>query len=216
MSFGPAAFRAATGVSRETLARLETHAALLGRWQPRINLIAPKTVPEIWWRHIYDSAQLVPLLPPDARSIVDLGSGGGFPGLVLAIMTGLPTTLIDADSRKAAFLREVSRETSATVTIRCQRLEAAPPSRGDVVTARALAPLPRLLGLAAPYGTETATFLLLKGQDVGRELTDARKSWTFTADRVPSRTSPDSTILRLQGLVRCPTPRPPPATPSPG
>ena len=206
MTFGPEAFEAGTGVSRETRARLEIYATLLRKWQPRINLVAPKSLSALWWRHMLDSAQLAPLIPPQARSLIDLGSGGGFPGLVLAIVTGLPTTLIDSDSRKVAFLREVSRETSAGITVFCQRLERPPPAQGDVVTARALAPLAKLLPLATPYATESASFLFPKGQDVGHELTDARKSWTFSVDRVPSRTSPDSTILRLRGLARCPTP----------
>src|SRR5262249_1300060 len=138
-------------VSRETLARLEAYAGLLTRWSARINLVGRDTVADLWRRHILDSAQLLAFVPEPARSIVDLGTGAGLPGLVLAIR-GVPgVELIEADSRKCAFLREALRITETTAFIRPCRIEAVAQHRVDVVTARACAPLDRLLGLAARF-----------------------------------------------------------------
>ncbi len=138
MPLNPAEFAAAAGVSRETLARLEAYAALLVQWSARINLVGRDTLADLWRRHFLDSAQLCSHVPGSARSLVDLGSGAGFPGLVLAIL-GVPgVELIEADSRKSAFLREAARVTETPVTIRPCRIEAVPPHPVDVVTARAL------------------------------------------------------------------------------
>ena len=191
-------------VSRETLARLEAYAALLTQWSARINLIGRDTVADLWRRHILDSAQLRPFVPEGAHSVIDLGSGAGFPGLVLAIL-GVPgVELVEADSRKSAFLREAMRITEVAVTLRPCRIEAVPPHRVDIVTARACAPLDRLLSLAEPFLSPGSECLFLKGERVEEELTLARKDWTMTASQHQSRTDPRGVVLRLQQVAREP------------
>ena len=195
--FGPEAFRQATGVSRETLDRLTHYAGRLRHWQSRLNLVGPRTLDTLWWRHFLDSAQLYPLIPKGARTLVDLGSGAGFPGLVLAVM-GVPEVhLIESDQRKAVFLREVSRETAPTVTIHATRIESAPMLVADCVTARALAPLDRLLALAHRFRAPSTVYLFPKGQDVDRELTQTTRLRYTHMERVPSVTAPDASILRI-------------------
>ena len=198
----PPEFAAATGVSRETMQRLEAYAALLLTWSVRINLIGRATLDDLWRRHFLDSAQLLPLIPMDARNLVDLGSGAGFPGLVLAVL-GVPgVELIEADSRKAAFLREAARIAGADVTIRGCRVEAVPPHAVGVVTARACAPLDRLLALGERFIGPETTCLFLKGERVDEELTAASKAWTMTVSRHPSRADPGGSVLLLQQVVR--------------
>lgn len=201
-------FARAFGVSRETVDKLGTYVDLLKRWQKTINLVAPGTLDDIWNRHIADSAQLLALAPPDAKVWVDLGSGGGFPGMVLAILLadrpGARMTLVESDSRKAAFLREVARAVAAPVDILCARIENATTQSRlasvDVVTARALAPLPRLLGLCRPLFASATVALLLKGRDVEAELAEARAKWSFEARLVPSRTDGDGRIVVIRNL----------------
>lgn len=191
-------------VSRETLTRLEAYAALLTQWSARINLVGRDTLADLWRRHILDSAQLWPLVPGAARNLIDLGSGAGFPGLVLGIL-GVPgVELVEADSRKCAFLREAARITETDVTIRPCRIEAVPPHPADVVTARALAPLARLLDLARPFLAPDSVCLFLKGERAPEELTLARKRWTMTASLSQSRSDPRGVVLRLQQVVREP------------
>ncbi|HEV2187914.1 MAG TPA: 16S rRNA (guanine(527)-N(7))-methyltransferase RsmG [Stellaceae bacterium] len=195
---------AQTGVSRETLERLEAYAALLLDWSSRINLVGRSTLPDLWRRHFLDSAQLLPLIPRGARSLVDLGSGAGFPGLVLAIL-GMPgVELIEADRRKASFLREAARITYAEVTLRACRIEAVAPHAADVVTARGCAPLDRLLSLAERFIGPQTTCLFLKGAQAEQELTATSKAWTMMASRHPSRSDPGGTVLSLQQVVREP------------
>ncbi|MEQ8965406.1 MAG: 16S rRNA (guanine(527)-N(7))-methyltransferase RsmG [Azospirillaceae bacterium] len=190
------------GVSRETAHRFERYAALLIDWQQRMNLVGRSTMPDLWNRHFWDSAQLFELLPEGTRTLVDLGSGAGFPGLVLAMM-GVPDVhLIEADSRKAAFLRTVSRETGTGVTIHGARIEAVTPFVADVVTARALAPLPRLIDQARPFLGPRSLSLFPKGQNVESELTEALKTSMMSIDRVPSRSDPRGTILCLREIRR--------------
>jgi 16S rRNA (guanine527-N7)-methyltransferase len=178
---GPQGFAGIVPVSRETLARLEAYAAQLTLWSARINLVGRSTLADLWRRHILDAAQLQPLLPASARRLIDLGSGAGFPGLVLAIL-GVPgVELIEADSRKCAFLREAARVTETDVTIRPCRIQAVPPHPVDVVTARACAPLDRLLELAEPFLASGSEAWFLKGERAAEELTLARKHWTMTA-----------------------------------
>ena len=191
-------------VSRETLARLEAYAELLTRWSARINLVGRDTIADVWRRHILDSAQLWPFVPKRARSIADLGSGAGLPGLVLAIL-GVPgVELVEADSRKCAFLREAARITEAAVTLCPCRIEAVSPHKVDVVTARACAPLDRLLGLAKPFLAPDSECLFLKGERVEEELTLARKHWTMTVSACQSRSDPRGVVLRLQQVAREP------------
>jgi 16S rRNA (guanine527-N7)-methyltransferase len=197
-------FAEIVSVSRETLARLEAYAELLTRWSARINLIGRDTIADLWRRHILDSAQLRRLVPERARSMIDLGSGAGLPGLVLAVL-GVPgVELVEADSRKSAFLREAVRITEADAMIRPCRIEAVPRHSVDVVTARACAPLDRLLGLAEPFLAPASECLFLKGERVEEELTLARKGWTMTVSAHQSRSDPRGVVLRLQQVVREP------------
>jgi len=196
------AFRRETGVSRETLDRLSVYAALLRKWQRRINLVGRSTLDDLWRRHMFDSAQLFPLLPDGAQRLVDLGSGAGFPGMVLAIL-GVPEVhLIESDARKAEFLREVSRETSTAVELHVARIEDVQPFAADVVTARALAPLPKLLNLAGRFVGENTVMLFPKGQDVDMELTEATKHTIMHVEIVPSRVHASGAILRLTRIER--------------
>jgi 16S rRNA (guanine527-N7)-methyltransferase len=197
---------ALTPVSRETLARLDTFVAMLLERQSRMNLIASSTIPELWTRHIADSLQLL-ALAPDARVWIDLGSGAGFPGLVLACALadtpGAEVHLVESTGKKAAFLREVAAATAVPAIVHHERIEdfvrgGAPKldaSKPDIVTARALAPLNRLLGYAVPLLKTGAQALFLKGQDVEAELTEASKYWTIQASLIPSRTSESGRIL---------------------
>jgi 16S rRNA (guanine527-N7)-methyltransferase len=202
---------AAFDVSRETAARLDRFAALLLSWQKKINLIGASTVSSLWCRHIGDSLQLLSLVHTERHAAiwVDLGSGAGFPGLVIACaladVDGAQVHLIESNAKKAAFLREAIRETAAPATVHAGRIEELGPRLApvaDVVTARALAPLTELLRLAEPFLTNDAQALLLKGQDVDAELTEAAKYWNIEADIVPSRTSAKGRILIVRGLSR--------------
>ncbi|HPG88037.1 MAG TPA: 16S rRNA (guanine(527)-N(7))-methyltransferase RsmG [Hyphomicrobium sp.] len=205
---GPESFRTQFGISRETLARFETYAALLTRWQKTINLVAPSTVGDVWHRHFADSAQLMRYAPNGATRWLDLGSGAGFPGLVLAILAaergGQRHTLIESDTRKAAFLREVARETGVAVEIVTARIELAETAAkvGEIncVTARALAPLPRLATWVAPYFGSSTVGLFLKGRDVAAELDEARREWDFDFQLLPSVTDEAARVVRMSGL----------------
>jgi 16S rRNA (guanine527-N7)-methyltransferase len=199
---GSQGFAEIVPVSRETLARLEAYAALLIRWSARINLVGRNTLVDLWRRHILDSAQLLSLFPTNAESVIDLGSGAGLPGLVLAILGARGVELVEADSRKCAFLREAARITEVDVTIRPCRIQTVPPHPVDVVTARACAPLDRLLGLAEPFLGDKSECLFLKGERVEDELTLARKHWTMTTRLCQSRSDPRGVVLRLQQVAR--------------
>lgn len=190
------------GVSRETEARLRIFAGALLRWNARLNLIGAHDEANLWSRHIEDSVQLAELLDPGLDRAIDLGSGAGFPGLVLAIATGVQFELIEADNRKAAFLREAIRLTGAPATVHAVRIETSnlPPAR--LLTARALAPLPKLLSLAAPFLAPDGCCLFLKGRNVRAELTHAAEQWHMQADCLPSRTDPQASILRISHLRR--------------
>lgn len=200
--FDAGAFQHETDVSRETLDRLAAYEAVLRKWQPKINLVGPSTLPDLWRRHFLDSAQLFPLLPEGTRVLVDLGSGAGFPGLVLAIL-GVPEVhLIESDSRKAAFLREAARVAGVAVTVHNKRIEAVAGIAADVVTARALAPLSDLLGWSHPFLGSRGTALFLKGQTLDDELTATTGSWSMHTERFASRTDPTGTIVRMDGIDR--------------
>ncbi|WP_051357461.1 16S rRNA (guanine(527)-N(7))-methyltransferase RsmG [Azorhizobium doebereinerae] len=199
----------AATVSRETLARLDLLAEQLIRWQKKINLVAPNTLPELWSRHIADSLQLVDHVPPDVSRWVDLGSGGGFPGLVVAAVLaerpGAQVTLVESDTRKAAFLREASRAAGLPTRIVPERIEQAAQRLApgtQVVSARALAPLPKLLDLAAPFLAAGALGLFPKGRDWERELTDARKGWTLDLNLHRSLGDPQGRILAIISAER--------------
>lgn len=186
------------------MARLERFVALLLDWQSRMNLIAASTVPRLWTRHIADSLQLL-AIAPEARKWVDLGSGAGFPGLpiacALADQAATQVHLIESNKKRAAFLREAVRVTGAPAVVHAERVaDFARGFRGelDVVTARALAPLPELLSIAYPLLKSRAHALFLKGQDVDVELTEATKCWSIQVSLVPSRTDPKSRIVVIR------------------
>ncbi|GAA4221796.1 16S rRNA (guanine527-N7)-methyltransferase [Sagittula marina] len=192
-------------VSRETLERLGHYLELVKKWNPRINLISAKTLSEAENRHFYDSAQVFALLPKHAKSLVDFGSGGGFPGLVLAIiatelMPEMNITLIEADQRKASFLRTVLRETSVSATVIAKRIEQIEPLGCDVATARALAPLPLLCNFAYRHLQPSGCALFLKGKTWGKELEDAHTEWKFEYTAHTSQTDSDAVILHLRDL----------------
>ena len=197
---------ASMSVSRETVERLDAYVALLNTWQATTNLIAPSTIGTIWTRHIVDSLQLL-TLAPGAKTWVDLGSGGGFPGIVIActLNSSGMVHLVESNAKKAAFLREAARVTGAPAKIHNLRIEdfnAQFQGPVDIVTARALAPLPELLGFAAPFLKMGAQALLLKGQDVEGELTLAAKYWKIDADLKPSKTDPKGRIMVVRSLER--------------
>ncbi len=218
---GPDDFAAAFGVSSETVARLATYETLLKQWQKAVNLVAPRTLADTWHRHFADSAQLVALAPPGVRTWVDLGSGAGFPGLVCAIVLADPSspsprsrgegtrfTLIESDTRKAAFLREVARAMGPLPGITVEIL----PARAEsvrtqvnfvlprVVSARALAPLEQLLALAFPLSPPGTTGLFCKGKEAAREVDVAKRNWTFDVALVPSVTDSSGRIAVITNL----------------
>jgi 16S rRNA (guanine527-N7)-methyltransferase len=201
---GPEGFAELVSVSRETLARLEAYAELLIRWSARINLVGRDTLSDLWRRHILDSAQLHRFVPPSASSLIDLGSGAGLPGLVLAILGVPDVELVEADSRKAAFLREAARVTGAAVVIRPCRIQAVPAHAVNVVAARACAPLDRLLDLAAPFLAPDTLCLFPKGERFNEELTLARKAWTMSVSVEQSLSDRRGVVLRLQQVAREP------------
>ncbi|HYB58299.1 MAG TPA: 16S rRNA (guanine(527)-N(7))-methyltransferase RsmG [Alphaproteobacteria bacterium] len=198
----PQSFQAATNVSRETLARLERYAALLRRWQKAVNLVAASTLPDLWRRHMLDSAQLLGLVPERPCRLADLGSGAGFPGLVLAIMGVGEVELIESDARKCAFLREAIRATGASARVREGRIEQLCDGSFDVVTARALAPLSELLGYAQALLAPGGAALFLKGRRLEEELTEARKAWKMSLERFSSISAPGGSILRIREITR--------------
>ncbi len=177
----------------ETRARLHAYADLLATWTRRINLVSAADQPHIWSRHIQDSLRLVRLIPPGTARGIDLGSGAGLPGLVLAIATDLPFDLIESDRRKAAFLREAARLTGARATIHAIRIEACTVPPAPLVTARALAPLDALLALAAPLLAPGGTMLFPKGARAAIEIEEARRRWRFDL----CQTGGDSPILAI-------------------
>ncbi len=203
-----AAFDGALPVSRETLDRLSLYADLLHQWGRVHDLVAPSTLDDIWHRHIADSAQLWPFIPLGATKGADLGSGAGFPGMVLAILgrdtPGFKMHLVEASNRKCSFLREVARRCGAPVEINCIRIEQlATQSRigaVEFVTARALAPLASLLGLAKPLLRDTTRALFLKGRDASKEVSEAQKVWRFQSALTASQTDPEGRIVEIWNL----------------
>jgi 16S rRNA (guanine527-N7)-methyltransferase len=186
------------------LDRLATYVNLLTDWNERLNLVAPSTILDVWRRHILDSAQLATLIPPEAKTIVDLGSGAGFPGLVLAIMLaqrpGLRVHLVESIQKKCRFLEAVIAATDAPAEVHATRAEDMR-LKADVVTARAVAPLDRLFPLAHPFFKPGTIALFLKGRSLNDELTLATKSWTLSATPIPSRSDPSGVVLRVTGLT---------------
>jgi 16S rRNA (guanine527-N7)-methyltransferase len=179
---------------------LETFVGLLRTWNATINLVAESDVEEIWERHVADALQLTSLIPQGTDRAIDLGSGAGFPGLALALATGIHFDLVEADLRKAAFLREVARLTNAPVTIVAERIERCSVAPATLITARALAPLPRLLDYAAPLLPPGGSCLFPKGTEVQAELTAAARKWQMRVETLPNRVRP-GVILRISELA---------------
>lgn len=194
-------------VSRETSERLKTLAALLVKWNPRINLVSKSTIAELWTRHILDSAQVFDLAPAKTDHWVDIGSGGGFPGLVVALMadeTNAPqkVTLIESDQRKCAFLRTVLRETGVEATVLTKRIEQADPQDATVLSARALADLSLLFDFADRHMGKDGLALFPKGANWQKEVAAAKESWSFQVDAIQSKTEPQAVILKIGELQR--------------
>lgn len=193
-------------VSRETLDRLTALTALLEKWNSAINLVAKSTLPEAWTRHIVDSAQLYRLAPPQIGHWADLGSGGGFPGLVIGILAyeldpRRRVTLVESDQRKATFLRQAVRELGLTeVTVSSERIEAIPPLAADVLSARALAALPQLCDFGQRHLSPTGIALFSKGAQHREEIAHARQEWRFDLSIFPSDTDPSAVVLAIKAI----------------
>lgn len=206
LALGREGFGRICDVSRETLDRLDAYVELLRLWNRRINLVGRDTLGDVWRRHILDSAQIFRHVPRQARMLVDLGSGAGLPGLILAIL-GVPEVhLVESDLRKAVFLREAVRITGAPATVHALRSDRVAGLKSDIVTARALAPLPDLLDLASPFLSHHTICLFLKGRTAQEELTEAAKTWKMKVERLPSVSDPSGMLLRLESLARDPHP----------
>ena len=185
-------------VSRETLSQFEAYLALLEKWQRRINLVANSTMVDVWQRHILDSAQLIKFYPANTKKILDVGSGAGFPGLVLAIMGNVEVDLVESDQRKAIFLSTVIRSLGLPAKVHNQRIETLPNLAPDVITARALAPVPRLLKLIEKQLCSSTICLFLKGSSVEDELTNLKTYSTMKSKCYPSLSGPNGVILELK------------------
>lgn len=212
-AYGPDEFQQEFFISGETRARLECYVAFLQKWQPKINLIGNTTLPNLWQRHMRDSAQLLEHMPITSGASgpwLDVGSGAGFPGLVLALLqperSNTQLHLIESDQRKAIFLREVIRATHAPAQVHTVRVENLVPEKmggkARLITARAFASLHQTLEMAAPMTDSSTVFLLLKGQDVDGELTLAAKYRKMTVSQHPSRTNPAGMVLRITEVAR--------------
>ena len=198
---------AGLSVSRETFSALQSYESLLRRWTPAINLVSKATLPEFWQRHIVDSAQLFALRPPESQTWADLGSGGGLPGLVIAILAkefapDMTVTLVESDLRKATFLREVIRTLSLRAEVRAERIESTAPLATQVLSARALAPLSALLAFADRHLRHDGVALFPKGARHADELDEARKAWRFDVTTEPSKSDSDAAILIIRNIHR--------------
>lgn len=194
-----------TGVSRETIERFDAYQDLIRKWNPRINLVAPSTLVDLQQRHIDDCLQIVDRVGVPAGHWVDIGSGGGLPGIVLAIALAehkLAFTLIESDQRKATFLRTVIRELSLdSAKILTARIEQAEPQNADYLSARALAPLPRLMAYLDRHLSPEGQAWLMKGQQWQQEVAEARKTWAFDLESFDSVTQPGAAVLKISGVT---------------
>ena len=196
----PFEFQTLTGIADDDLRRLEAYVEALKKWQKAINLIGPKTIPDIWLRHVFDSAQLADFIGNEKATILDLGSGAGFPAIVLAVMTRAQVHLVESDVRKCAFLAEAKRIVGGEITIHPRRIEKMDPFQPDFITARACAPLPKLLDLSRPFLGKKTVCLFQKGQNVDQELTESTKSWNMRVEHHKSRSDLSGVILKLEGI----------------
>lgn len=206
--FGPEDAARLAGVSRETLGRVRSYLAVLDAWRERINLIGPGEGRHLWRRHVLDSLQLLDLIGPDDRKIADLGSGAGFPGLLIACALaerpGASVTLVEKSVRKSQFLEAAIADVGLPAQVMNTRIEDPPASlnkdRFDLITARALAPLPKLIGYAYRWLKPSGKALLMKGKDSAAELAEARLSWTFTVSERASLSSPEGRVLKISSI----------------
>lgn len=203
----PEEFQKTFNVSRETLLKLTQYLAVLCKWNPKINLVSKSTLENAWSRHFADSAQLWALAPHDAVSWVDVGSGAGFPGLVIAAMAAeqspqLHVTLIESDMRKCVFMRTAAHEMGLDVTVLNDRIDEVPPLNADIFSARALASLPQLLEFAQKHRKPDGICLFPKGARADSELTEATKSWHISHETFPSQTDSEAVILRIGAFHR--------------
>lgn len=194
-------------VSRETLERLDVFSEVLKKWNPKINLVSRKSLDDLWIRHIVDSLQVFKIAPTDVDKWVDIGSGGGFPGIVAAIVAAEESprtrfTLIESDQRKSAFLRNSARECGVNITVITNRIEHAEKQNADVLSARALAELPDLLEFSDRHLNENGIALFQKGENWKKEVDKSRAEWRFDIDPVKSLTDPNAVILKMRGIVR--------------
>jgi 16S rRNA (guanine527-N7)-methyltransferase len=187
-------------VSRETLDLFLLYAEILAKWQAKINLISGNTIDNVWIRHFLDSAQLYDFVPSGAKTLLDIGSGAGFPGVVLAVMGVKNITLVEADSRKCMFLGEVLRQTGKHANIVNCRIEEFDGGYFDIITARALAPMDKLLSYIKPHFGPSTKGIFLKGEQVDRELTKAKKHWKLEYKTVPSITNNKGSIIMLEKI----------------
>ncbi|MCT6842245.1 MAG: 16S rRNA (guanine(527)-N(7))-methyltransferase RsmG [Commensalibacter sp.] len=189
-------------VSRETIEKLEIYISLLQQWNKKINLVSQQGMDQVWKRHVYDSFQLIRYLDSSVKSIADLGSGGGFPGLILALSTDIPVILIESDKRKTIFLREVLRQTKTQATVLCQRIENVNAISVDVVTARALTSLTQLLEFSKNILNKNGYCLFLKGRSVNLEIEEAQKNWKINYKTFSSQTNADGVIVKINQFER--------------
>ena len=207
MQFDRAGFAKKFDVSRETMDWFDTYEALLGKWNPKINLVADSTLGEAWHRHFADSAQIWAHSPINAKLWLDFGSGAGFPGLVNAIIAWekrpeMQFVLVESDQRKCAFLLTAAREMGLSIKIESGRIEALPQINADVITARAVAPLDRLLDLSHLHAHKSTVLLFPKGNSYESELTAAQKHWHIEGKTIRSLTDSNSVILRIEEFER--------------
>jgi 16S rRNA (guanine527-N7)-methyltransferase len=191
-------FQATTGVSDQVVERISVILDLLLVWQQRINLVGKSSLRDPWRRHVLDSAQLMPLAPPAAKTWLDIGSGAGFPGLITAAMGVGTQHLVESSAKKCAFLQEAARLAELDVEIHNARVEDLDPISADVITARAIAPLPKLISHSRPHLAQNGICLFLKSQNIDPELTDAGKYWRLKTHRTESISEPGSCVLRVE------------------
>ena len=194
-------------VSRETSSKLETLQELLVKWNSKINLVAKSTIQDAWQRHIVDSAQIWQLANPEAQHWMDIGAGAGFPGLVIAAIAAekapsMKITLVESDQRKCIFMQTAAREMGIKPIILTERIESLPPQNADILSARALAPLEKLLEFAETHRNPNGICLFLKGEKVDSELTSAARSWHISPEKFPSMTDSNAVILRIGEMKR--------------
>ena len=198
---------AAPQISALATERLQIFVGLLAKWNAAINLVSPASLAEVWTRHVADSAQVLDLAPIRRARWLDMGSGAGFPGIVIALITAdtpnpVEMTLVESDKRKAAFLSTVSRETGVPMIIQAARIEAVAPQNADTVSARALAPLVRLCSFAERHLAPHGAALFLKGGHYDAEIAEARRTWSFALDVRRSSTDPAGAVLIMKDLRR--------------